>query len=791
MRSWANGPAVAVIVLLGVAPASTETGDLNPLLTDYSDSQEWSFSSSPTELPADGVHWQHDTAEWDLDAGQLWLQRPTSSGQVTGLVFRGSGRFRMTVPDPVELRQLRRFAEEPELEVLEETFDALVVRVVGLPLLDDLPSSSGPSHTVHPLARDRHDHWLVFRGFDADARVVAALARQDDLYLRLDMRTLDRGWMTYEFDDQRSEEISVEWFNSRFSATESWLSLDRAEDRTAQGRPSGKYRPRIDIEFVDVTADLTEYAKESPRGMAKVRPMKARFQTTVRFRCLSDGDRAVQFFLASFAKVERITDESGNELPFLRYHLGKQSSSIDNKVYDRSLVVLFPEPLTVGSVRSLVFDYELEASGFLPGRSWYPSVEYPGTGLLDRHTARMVLTSRDKFAVRAMGELEDESRGDHLRTTIWTVDRPVKMMSFVFAKRPHEETFQFDGLPEVAAFSSLGGYLNEERVAQVGVDVVNSLNYFQELLQSPIPGDHLQAALIPSSHGQAFDGLLHIGDFSVGTDNVAAVELFRAHEVAHEWWGHRVGWNGYRNQWLSEGFAEYSAMMFVEATMDKGPKYFQEMIKAYTDELTGSLASSFSQFSRPGFTLLNMRALDRIGPIGHGWRCRVGEAPTAYFSQVYKKGALVLHMLRMLLRNMTGSDEAFLRVMSTFAIRYAGSNVSTADFEAIVQEVHPADWSWFFDQWIYGAEIPTYLWSHEVVKAEQGYTLRLHVEQRNVDPDFKMAVPVRARFRKGQEGTVLAFVDQPAKDFEFPLPEKPLKIIFNPDFAVLARVKKK
>jgi len=454
-------------------------------------------------------------------------------------------------------------------------------------------------------------------------------------------------------------------------------------------------------------------------------------------------------------------------------------------------VVLFPEPLTVGSVRSLVFDYELEASGFLPGRSWYPSVEYPGTGLLDRHTARMVLTSRDKFAVRAMGELEDESRGDHLRTTIWTVDRPVKMMSFVFAKRPHEETFQFDGLPEVAAFSSLGGYLNEERVAQVGVDVVNSLNYFQELLQSPIPGDHLQAALIPSSHGQAFDGLLHIGDFSVGTDNVAAVELFRAHEVAHEWWGHRVGWNGYRNQWLSEGFAEYSAMMFVEATMDKGPKYFQEMIKAYTDELTGSLASSFSQFSRPGFTLLNMRALDRIGPIGHGWRCRVGEAPTAYFSQVYKKGALVLHMLRMLLRNMTGSDEAFLRVMSTFAIRYAGSNVSTADFEAIVQEVHPADWSWFFDQWIYGAEIPTYLWSHEVVKAEQGYTLRLHVEQRNVDPDFKMAVPVRARFRKGQEGTVLAFVDQPAKDFEFPLPEKPLKIIFNPDFAVLARVKKK
>ena len=109
--------------------------------------------------------------------------------------------------------------------------------------------------------------------------------------------------------------------------------------------------------------------------------------------------------------------------------------------------------------------------------------------------------------------------------------------------------------------------------------MVNSLNYFQELLQAPIPGNRLQAALIPTSHGQAFDGLIHIGDFSVGYNSVAFVDMFRAHEVAHEWWGHRVGWTSYRDQWLSEGFAEYSAVLYMQASLKNGKKLFQEALE--------------------------------------------------------------------------------------------------------------------------------------------------------------------------------------------------------------------
>lgn len=125
------------------------------------------------------------------------------------------------------------------------------------------------------------------------------------------------------------------------------------------------------------------------------------------------------------------------------------------------------------------------------------------------------------------------------------------------------------------------------------------------------------------------------------------------------------------------------------------------------------------------------------------------------------------------------------------AERYAGGFATTADFQAVVEEINPNDWQWFFDTWVYGAEIPTYLWSYDVVAAESGYVLRLQVEQRNVSSGFKMAVPVRAEFGDGREETLLAFVDQATRDFEFPLDEKPRKVIFNPDSAVLAKTKKR
>ena len=141
MRSWARARLTPIIALLGVAAAHAETGHSDSLQADYQSLLEWMFSSAPSALPSDGVAWKLDTAAWELDQGQVWYQRPTSGGRITGLVFQGSGRFHMSVPDPVELRQLRRFAADAELETLDEEFDALVVRVVQV--IEELPGDTG------------------------------------------------------------------------------------------------------------------------------------------------------------------------------------------------------------------------------------------------------------------------------------------------------------------------------------------------------------------------------------------------------------------------------------------------------------------------------------------------------------------------------------------------------------------------------------------------------------------------------------------------------------------------
>jgi hypothetical protein len=35
------------------------------------------------------------------------------------------------------------------------------------------------------------------------------------------------------------------------------------------------------------------------------------------------------------------------------------------------------------------------------------------------------------------------------------------------------------------------------------------------------------------------------------------------HEMAHQWWGHLVGWKTYHDPWLSEGTAEFASVMYL------------------------------------------------------------------------------------------------------------------------------------------------------------------------------------------------------------------------------------
>jgi hypothetical protein len=785
----------ALLILLILAFSLPLSAAPRATVDDYQTLQQWRYRKEPLNVPADGLRWSFAGASWELQSGKLWLAEPTADGTVTGIVFEGKGRFHMDVPDPVEKRQLRRFVKRPDLQAIDEPFSSFVLRMAGDVPVPRITSAPAAGFGVQSLARDRHMQWLTERLDDEDARILAALDTPGDRVLRVDMKTDSFGWLTWDFDGRRVEPVRLISFNTTFPAQEVWVSLD-PEGRWI-GKDGAPAVPSVDIEHVDIAVDLTKNGREKDW-------VAAQFKTAVRFTAKPEGTQAVQLFLNPLAKVAAVS-ENGRPVPFVRDATGKRSRTMDDRIYDSSLLVLLDEPIRAGQRRTLEVEYEIQITNYVPGRDWYPATEQDETFLRDLHTARLTLTTTDKQEVRASGRKEESPAGNSIGnpadriTSVWTVDHPAKIVTFALAKNIrenfHEESYQADGVPEVIVFGPRVGLGTKGKFADVARQVAESIAFFQQLTDQKLTTPTLRVTGIESTHGQSFEGFLQLSSRSLALHGPGAGELFRAHEVAHQWWGHLVGPATYRDAWLSESFSEYSAMMFVEATMKDGAKIFREILRSDSDELTGSLQSGYSEFSNPAINLLNRSKGDRIGPLGLGWRASPGELPSAYSSLVYSKGPLVLHMLRSLLRDTTpdaiNPDQAFLDILRDFARTWRGAYASTQDFAAAVARHAPGDWAWFFDQWIDGTAIPSYRWSYTVApSAGGGATLNLRVRQSDVPEGFHMPVPVRIEYADGTEERRLVTVAKAEETFPLALPRSPKEVVFDPDVAVLARVKK-
>ena len=139
----------------------------------------------------------------------------------------------------------------------------------------------------------------------------------------------------------------------------------------------------------------------------------------------------------------------------------------------------------------------------------------------------------------------------------------------------------------------------------------------------------------------------------------------------------------------------------------------------------------------------------------------------------------------------TMNDDAFKHMLQDFFKTYQWKNPSTEDFKRIVEKHIGMDIDWFFKQWVYGSDLPTYEFSYTTSKEPEGeYRVDCRVVQENVHDDFKMYVPILIRFKGGKSARFRALIDQPTKEFTLPpLPLEPEKIVFNDLHSVLAKVK--
>jgi aminopeptidase N len=186
-----------------------------------------------------------------------------------------------------------------------------------------------------------------------------------------------------------------------------------------------------------------------------------------------------------------------------------------------------------------------------------------------------------------------------------------------------------------------------------------------KLVESPYEGMEHQTAIAYGNRFRDFPGY----DF----------DYIILHETAHEWWGNSLSACDYAEIWLQEGFATYSEALYVEHT-----RGYDEYLRYL------SLYSIFIKNKRPV-----------IGPYGvNYWDYKD--------TDVYLKGALLLHTLR----NIINNDTVFFDIIRTFYGRYQYAMVTTQNFIDIVNEKTGMDLGWFFNQYLYSRVCPRLEWNY-------------------------------------------------------------------------------
>jgi aminopeptidase N len=123
-----------------------------------------------------------------------------------------------------------------------------------------------------------------------------------------------------------------------------------------------------------------------------------------------------------------------------------------------------------------------------------------------------------------------------------------------------------------------------------------------------------------------------------------------------------------------------------------------------------------------------------------------------YRRLLYPKGAYILQMVRFMMTQRAGdADGAFKAMMHDFTSTYANRVASTEDFKAMVEKHMTSDMDlgknhtmdWFFNEYVYGTEYPSYKFEHSFSNDANGDTvLNFKITQSGVSQKFAMLVPI-------------------------------------------------
>jgi aminopeptidase N len=236
-------------------------------------------------------------------------------------------------------------------------------------------------------------------------------------------------------------------------------------------------------------------------------------------------------------------------------------------------------------------------------------------------------------------------------------------------------------------------------------------------------------------------------------------DFFLAHELAHQWWGHGVAGQNYRERWISEGFAQYAAALWIGHSL--GEDAFRSLI--------GRMADWAERRSGEGPIHLGHR-------LGH----IQGDRQT-FRAVVYDKGALVLHMLRGIV-----GDAAFRQALTTVQSKYRFQKTGTDELCKVLEEASGRSLVSYFDAWVYGTALPALTVSRRPEAVGPPYRTRVEVKAQDLPGPVPLELALAYR---GGRAVRRVELTPSGGAWSIETPGAPGKLEVNGDRGLLARVR--
>jgi hypothetical protein len=546
-------------------------------------------------------------------------------------------------------------------------------------------------------------------------------------------------------------------------------------------------------------------------------------RATADVEMVMDGAKAVAFYITPFLKTTAARLD-GEAVGFVQPAIPERPW-----LHSPAIALLLPRPYRKGEVARV--ELELEGAilkgidgGFtwavLAEDDWFPRAYTGGFNKVSSTLDTTIITP-PKFNAVSNGvvtKCRDEDLSPNRECWRYVTLQPIDFPFFNVGRNVKIDEGRAPDGTEIAVYTNMEGkqefsfyddnlslqkrsYNLSKMGAGIRDKAIAAFTIYGEWF-GPYPYGRFVATPHPKSHGRGSAGVLLLWSQAflspTARDEMASVgwrqpaerwfEFFVSHETAHQWWGNVAGIRGDRDQWFSEGFANYGAILYMEAidqAKGRGRQWTMEELKDWHDFLTRD----------DGF-------VNTLAPLCLGNRVDSAENRDGYRDvrqpYMYGKGGFVLHMLRTVARALKqdphAGDELFKTALRSFIKEQFLKHPSNMDMQLSFSRSYGFDLRWFFDQWVYGTGIPKVDFSYEIAKGADGQTLlRGRLKQR--DTDFKFPIAVTLRYGKGkkkggeEDPYFYTWAQQADQLFEVPLPSPPDEVAVNEELGVLAVVR--